>query len=96
MPFVLFYPHESSANFSNLERHDRFKKSLSEVLTHFYPLAGRVKEKLYVDCNDEGVHYEEFREERETIGREKRMYEEKNIFHVDYLRCTEEYIYRLN
>jgi shikimate O-hydroxycinnamoyltransferase len=63
MPFVLFYSHESSTNLSNLERHDRFKKSLSEVLTHFYPLAGRVKEKLYVDCNDEGVHYVEAKAE---------------------------------
>jgi shikimate O-hydroxycinnamoyltransferase len=63
MPFVLFYPLDSSANLSNVERHDRFKKSLSEVLTYFYPLAGRVKEKLYVDCNDEGVHYVEAKAE---------------------------------
>ena len=59
MPFVLFYPLDSSANLSNVESLDRFKKSLSEVLTRFYPIAGRIKEKLYVDCNDEGVHYVE-------------------------------------
>ncbi|KAM3706135.1 hypothetical protein ACJW30_03G132600 [Castanea mollissima] len=59
MPFVLFYPHDASANLSNIEHHERLKESLSKVLTRFYPLAGRVKEKLYVDCNDEGVHYVE-------------------------------------
>lgn len=59
MPFVLFYPHDASANLSNIEHHERLKESLSKVLTRFYPLSGRVKEKLYVDCNDEGVHYVE-------------------------------------
>ena len=39
---------------------------------------------------------EEIREEREIVGREKKVYEEKNIFHVNHLRCTKEYIYRLN
>ena len=63
MPFVLFYPHDASANLSNEQLHDQLKKSLSEVLTLFYPLAGRVKEKLYVDCNDEGVHYVEAKAE---------------------------------
>ncbi|KAM3753939.1 hypothetical protein ACB098_03G130300 [Castanea mollissima] len=59
MPFVVFYPHDASANLSNIEHHERLKESLSKVVTRFYPLAGRVKEKLYVDCNDEGVHYVE-------------------------------------
>ncbi|XP_041013015.1 stemmadenine O-acetyltransferase-like [Juglans microcarpa x Juglans regia] len=59
MPLVLF--------FSNLEAHNsltnlhklQLKKSLSETLTRFYPLAGRVKDNLCLDCNDEGVHYVE-------------------------------------
>ncbi|TXG64594.1 hypothetical protein EZV62_011588 [Acer yangbiense] len=34
------------------------EKSLSEILTLFYPLAGRyIKENLSVSCNDEGVEY---------------------------------------
>ncbi|KAM7467875.1 hypothetical protein LguiB_015437 [Lonicera macranthoides] len=37
------------------------KKSLSETLTRFYPLAGRVKNFTSVDCNDEGVLYREAR-----------------------------------
>ncbi|KAM1007689.1 hypothetical protein ACFX2G_004290 [Malus domestica] len=36
----------------------RLKKSLSEVLTLFYPLAGRVKiDNHLVQCNDEGIPY---------------------------------------
>ncbi|KAB1201186.1 Salutaridinol 7-O-acetyltransferase [Morella rubra] len=57
MPFVLFYPRD--ANLSSEERQDRIKKSLSEALARFYPLAGRVKDNFHVDCNDEGVHYVE-------------------------------------
>ncbi|BBH01530.1 HXXXD-type acyl-transferase family protein [Prunus dulcis] len=34
------------------------KKSLSEVLTLFYPLAGRLRvENHFVDCNDKGIPY---------------------------------------
>ncbi|KAK9117450.1 hypothetical protein Sjap_016397 [Stephania japonica] len=34
----------------------QLQSSLSETLTHFYPLAGRIKDHL-VDCNDEGINY---------------------------------------
>ncbi|KAF3434139.1 hypothetical protein FNV43_RR25242 [Rhamnella rubrinervis] len=53
MPMVLFY----KSNLTRQELCNRFKKSLSEVLTFYYPLAGRVKSKLWVDCNDEGAFY---------------------------------------
>ncbi|XP_054807335.1 vinorine synthase-like [Prosopis cineraria] len=44
------------------EASDLLKKSLSHVLTHFYPLAGRlITKNLLVDCNDEGVPYVETR-----------------------------------
>ncbi|XP_065880678.1 vinorine synthase-like [Euphorbia lathyris] len=33
------------------------KQSLSEALTSFYPFAGKVKDDLYIDCNDDGVSY---------------------------------------
>ena len=32
------------------------KKSLSETLTDFYPIAGRFKDTSTIDCNDEGVY----------------------------------------
>jgi shikimate O-hydroxycinnamoyltransferase len=60
MPLLLFYTRDVGvAHLSNEERQTRIKKSLSEALTRFYPLAGRIKDKFHVDCNDEGVHYVE-------------------------------------
>ncbi|KAM4102173.1 hypothetical protein ACB094_05G203900 [Castanea mollissima] len=35
------------------------KQSLSNVLTRYYPLAGRIKDNLNVDCNDEGALFRE-------------------------------------
>ncbi|KAI8014020.1 Stemmadenine O-acetyltransferase [Camellia lanceoleosa] len=37
------------------------KKSLSQVLTRYYPLAGKIKDALTIDCNDDGVFYAEAR-----------------------------------
>lgn len=37
----------------------RLRSSLSDVLTRFYPLAGRVKENFWIDCSDQGVAYKE-------------------------------------
>ncbi|KAL7164830.1 hypothetical protein ACSBR2_040678 [Camellia fascicularis] len=50
-PFIYFYTSDSSFNFA------RLKKSLSDILTGFYPLAGRLKDNLFVDCNDNGVDF---------------------------------------
>ncbi|PON71590.1 Transferase [Trema orientale] len=59
-PLVLFYDlgvgHQDDHSNTN-EISNKIKKSLSEVLTLFYPLAGRVKNDRFVDCNDEGVSY---------------------------------------
>ncbi|XP_052206941.1 (13S,14R)-1,13-dihydroxy-N-methylcanadine 13-O-acetyltransferase AT1-like [Diospyros lotus] len=33
----------------------RLKTSLSETLSRFYPLAGRLKDHMSFECNDEGV-----------------------------------------
>ncbi|KAI3948363.1 hypothetical protein MKW98_013861 [Papaver atlanticum] len=33
------------------------KKSLAEALTQFYPLAGKVIDDKFVDCNDDGANY---------------------------------------
>lgn len=54
MPLLFFYekPHEDKdAIFNHL------KKSLSDTLTGFYPLAGRIKENLFIECNDGGIPY---------------------------------------
>ncbi|XP_050209198.1 stemmadenine O-acetyltransferase-like [Mercurialis annua] len=64
-PVILFYRNENpnlpDINSIISERSKLLKQSLSETLTHFYPLAGRIKDKLSIDCNDEGVFYVEAR-----------------------------------
>ncbi|KAE8056062.1 hypothetical protein FH972_012860 [Carpinus fangiana] len=63
IPVVLFYPmNESTSHSVNVadiisQRSQLLKQSLSENLTRFYPLAGKVKDELTIDCNDEGVSY---------------------------------------
>jgi len=50
---IFYYPNHHHEIIKNI---DRLEKSLSEILTLFYPLAGRyIKDNLSVDCNDEGV-----------------------------------------
>ncbi|KAI5670470.1 hypothetical protein M9H77_10834 [Catharanthus roseus] len=62
MPFIFFYPHDSTDPSPDHTSKilTQLKKSLSETLTLFYPLAGRVNDTaVYVDCNDEGVEFME-------------------------------------
>ncbi|KAG6713759.1 hypothetical protein I3842_05G170000 [Carya illinoinensis] len=60
MPYVLFYPRDADSDLNSFaDRQDWIKKSLSEALALFYPLAGRVKDNSFIECNDEGVHYVE-------------------------------------
>ncbi|XP_038707246.1 stemmadenine O-acetyltransferase-like [Tripterygium wilfordii] len=49
-----FYPPNKA---SSSETSRVFKQSLSETLTLYYPLAGKAKDGLSVDCNDEGACY---------------------------------------
>ncbi|XAR63424.1 Vinorine synthase [Bertholletia excelsa] len=58
MPTLYFYPEDP--NTTNLQQANKLKRSLENVLTKFYPLAGRVEED-HTDCNDEGVPYVEAR-----------------------------------
>ncbi|KAI3452627.1 hypothetical protein Pfo_009291 [Paulownia fortunei] len=57
MPLVYFYPTDS--RLANSEKSNHLKKSLSQVLSRFYPLAGRLVDDLYVDCSDQGAPYVE-------------------------------------
>ncbi|KAL7246369.1 hypothetical protein ACSBR2_001475 [Camellia fascicularis] len=43
------------------ERSQLLKNSLSQILARYYPLAGRIKDPLFVDWNDDGVDYIETR-----------------------------------
>lgn len=54
MTWIMFYPKDDDVAGQQC---DKLKKSLSEALTLFYPLAGRIKEDAYVDCNDQGAYF---------------------------------------
>ena len=57
-PMVLFFaPDHSDIEFNIDDISNRLKNSLSEVLTKYYPLAGRFKENRFIHCNDEGIPY---------------------------------------
>ncbi|XP_026440677.1 salutaridinol 7-O-acetyltransferase-like [Papaver somniferum] len=59
-PVVVFYSandgHESNNN-DQRSKANILKKSLSETLTRYYPIAGRVRDNIFVECNDQGVDY---------------------------------------
>ncbi|KAK3185106.1 hypothetical protein Dsin_032392 [Dipteronia sinensis] len=62
VPVIFYYPSATINHHpaQTVVRHNQLEKSLSEILTLYYPLAGRyIKEKLIVDCNDEGIEYVE-------------------------------------
>ncbi|XP_051145129.1 stemmadenine O-acetyltransferase [Andrographis paniculata] len=63
MPLVYFYPPTPTAvpdGQKSADKFDRLKKSLSEALSIFYPLAGRLVDDKYVDCtDDQGVPFVE-------------------------------------
>jgi shikimate O-hydroxycinnamoyltransferase len=62
VPRIFFYPAEADQEHGhvniNEERSKQLPQSLSEVLTLFYPLAGRyIKDGASIDCNDKGAEY---------------------------------------
>ncbi|KAJ7963158.1 Vinorine synthase-like [Quillaja saponaria] len=52
-PFVYFFASSDDSSIVS----NRLKKSLSEILTHYYPFSGRIIDNKFIDCNDEGVPY---------------------------------------
>ncbi|KAI9095017.1 hypothetical protein K1719_026481 [Acacia pycnantha] len=58
---LFFYPNIENHHVPNQDKFERLKTSLSETLTHFYPLAGRVKDSKIIECNDEGAEFCETR-----------------------------------
>ena len=59
IPLILFYELSSESEISEIS--SRIKKSLSDVLAIYYPLAGRVRHDRFVECNDEGIPFSEAR-----------------------------------
>ncbi|KAL8514978.1 hypothetical protein ACS0TY_013894 [Phlomoides rotata] len=54
-PIIIFYPNPGYHQVQ--ERSALLKKSLSETLTRFFPLAGTIIDDLSIDCNDQGASF---------------------------------------
>ncbi|KAL9172950.1 hypothetical protein ABFS82_03G082100 [Erythranthe guttata] len=53
-PIVFFYSYTS---YRVLEKISELKKSLSETLSRFFPLAGTIIDDLSIDCDDQGASF---------------------------------------
>ncbi|KAK6135357.1 hypothetical protein DH2020_030868 [Rehmannia glutinosa] len=63
VPFIFFYqPDNSTVSINHAQISQQLKNSLSEALTLFYPLAGKLNPQIStVDCNDGGAEFVEAR-----------------------------------
>ncbi|KAJ4723497.1 Vinorine synthase [Melia azedarach] len=61
LSYIFCYPVQNQDDRAhNPDRINQLQKSLSEILTLYYPLAGRyIKHNLSIDCNDDGVQFSE-------------------------------------
>ncbi|KAF9673706.1 hypothetical protein SADUNF_Sadunf10G0052100 [Salix dunnii] len=59
-PLVLLYSN-SQQQLTGTQKSQRLKRSLSVALTRFYPLAGRIKDGVSIECNDFGAVFVESR-----------------------------------
>ncbi|KAK9934464.1 hypothetical protein M0R45_021607 [Rubus argutus] len=66
IPLIYYYSLTSTQDHTHISNH--LKKSLSKILTQYYPLAGRVKVNLFVDCNDLGIPFYEARVPSHTLS----------------------------
>ncbi|KAM3289298.1 vinorine synthase [Capsicum chacoense] len=56
LPLVLFYPPTNNINYASHEQ--QVEQSLSRILTHVYPMAGRINEDIdSICCQDQGVKF---------------------------------------
>ncbi|KAM0040047.1 putative alcohol O-acetyltransferase [Helianthus debilis subsp. tardiflorus] len=57
-PIIFFYPnYDNATELQIIEHQEHLKISLSQTLTHFYPLAGTIKDDFSIDCDDAGARY---------------------------------------
>ncbi|KAJ9169395.1 hypothetical protein P3X46_017597 [Hevea brasiliensis] len=64
VPFIFFYPKQKQYNHhlpsdDNAQKSTLLKKSLSAALSGYYPLAGRIRDDVTIDCNDLGIEFVE-------------------------------------
>ncbi|KAM0064862.1 putative vinorine synthase [Helianthus debilis subsp. tardiflorus] len=62
-PLILFFPNTDNASVKDVvtKTSKHLKETLAKVLTRFYPLAGKIKDNMQIECNDEGIYYIEAR-----------------------------------
>ncbi|WOG93485.1 hypothetical protein DCAR_0312769 [Daucus carota subsp. sativus] len=81
LPTILYYYND---NLSSSSRCQHLKRSLSKVLTRFYPYAGRyIKESFKVDCSDQGA---EFVEAKVDVSLDDFIGQTKNL-KMELLNC---------
>ncbi|KAK3043306.1 hypothetical protein RJ639_002549 [Escallonia herrerae] len=61
VPLLIYFLYNETSNITQSAMSDRLKGSLSDALTLFYPLAGRMEGQSSVNCSDEGASYLEAR-----------------------------------
>uniref|UniRef100_A0A0R0IJQ5 Uncharacterized protein n=1 Tax=Glycine max TaxID=3847 RepID=A0A0R0IJQ5_SOYBN len=54
IPLLFFY---NSPNHEQASTISKLKKSLSQVLSRYYPFAGKLRDQVSIDCNDQGVSF---------------------------------------
>ncbi|KAK3012049.1 hypothetical protein RJ639_012404 [Escallonia herrerae] len=58
IPIILYYPMNADVHLEKIKHvAARLKVSLSKTLSHFFPLAGRMKDRFSIDCNNEGIPF---------------------------------------
>lgn len=88
VPILLFYDTINPLN--QTQTSFLLKNSLQETLTHFYPLAGRVKGHSYIDCNDAGATYIEtsVAENMKEIVRQPKLDKLRQLLPINPYECS--------
>jgi len=55
LPLLYFYNPNGSRDQNS--KTSQLRKSLSQLLSKYYPFAGRIKDKITIECNDQGVSF---------------------------------------
>jgi shikimate O-hydroxycinnamoyltransferase len=55
VPALFFYNTKESSNLNS--KISQLRESLSQVLSQYYPFAGKLKDKTSIECNDQGVSF---------------------------------------
>ncbi|XP_009588593.1 acylsugar acyltransferase 3-like [Nicotiana tomentosiformis] len=86
MPISFFYPKQDTAiSLEPTKVSQILEKSLSKVLTAYYPFAGRVRDNSFIECNDMGINLSQVRIDcpMSSIFNQPRTDIEKLIFPKD-------------